>query len=347
MRLIQTVLIVLWALGGLLAIINAKGKAVQRTLAVIENLAVVFLVPLLTIYGFLTIFPGRFFSHLSWLDARVAQLDAWMLSWIFYSQSRPYELLTGFMEALCAVLLFFRRTRRLGALLITPFLVHLATWAREYQIGQTDAFPMLVASCFLVLLNLREYKKFFWDSGSATQRDPQPFGRRAHVTAIVFKYVLGIAVITITVFLATYVRGFRAKPELYGKWRVESVAVPQANAVKPLDFAPGSFFYFENSQIVCVRTEDLMHYGTYQLDLRQRRIELSVYDVHFDAYREISYSSQSVRQKYFQPNTLMYSLSGIYSRSGDGTLLLELTSQEGPLAIRLKPETSRLFESEH
>jgi hypothetical protein len=311
----------------------SRTKGVRRILPYIEGVAVAYLVLFLTIYGGSKLHLSQFFTRLSWMDAKVSELDGFTLTWLFYGWSPVYQFFAGFVEISCAVLLFFRRTRRLGALLTAPFMLNLVLLNLEYDIGAVnDAVPMLVASTVLCLIYTRDYKKFFWDMQPARPM----VGRRALLAGTVAKYVIAtMGVVGSAVLYFAFFRGGHAKSDLYGRWRVESVERSGPGGGAPT-VASGDVLYFDVRDDFGLRTKDSVHYGTYALDPRKRQLNVAIYAANFEAYKELNYGS--VRDKYFAPQNLRDSLSGTYRLDENGMLVIEARSRQDSLTIRLRSD---------
>ncbi len=70
-------------------------------------------------YGFDKVFHAQFVSPSPWkLEERFGEASPMGLLWTFMGYSTPYSIFTGLAEVVPAILLFFRRTATLGALLL-------------------------------------------------------------------------------------------------------------------------------------------------------------------------------------------------------------------------------------
>jgi uncharacterized membrane protein YphA (DoxX/SURF4 family) len=69
-------------------------------------------------YGFAKVFAGQFPHTMANMDARFVELTPMRVAWAFFGYSRGYQEFLGWGEVIPAVLLLFRRTALLGALMM-------------------------------------------------------------------------------------------------------------------------------------------------------------------------------------------------------------------------------------
>ncbi len=69
-------------------------------------------------YGFAKVFAGQFPHTMANMDARFAELTPMRVAWAFFGYSRGYQQFLGWGEVVPSVLLLFRRTTLLGALIM-------------------------------------------------------------------------------------------------------------------------------------------------------------------------------------------------------------------------------------
>jgi len=69
-------------------------------------------------YGFAKVFAGQFPHMMANMDARFIELSPMRVAWAFFGYSRGYQEFLGWGEVVPALLLLFRRTALLGALMM-------------------------------------------------------------------------------------------------------------------------------------------------------------------------------------------------------------------------------------
>lgn len=117
----------------------------------------------LTSYAIAKILPLQFPPlDASTLEQRVGDLSPMALLWQFMQYSRPYAFFGGLMELVVVVLLAFRRTATLGALLCLVVMTNVAVLNYAYSVPVKLYSTMIVASAVvLVLYDHRRMRALF------------------------------------------------------------------------------------------------------------------------------------------------------------------------------------------
>ena len=104
-------------------------------------------------YGIAKILPQQFppISDAT-LERRVGELSPMSLLWTFMQYSRPYAVFGGVMELLAVLLLCFRRTATLGALVGLAVMTNVALLNLAYGVPVKLYALMIVASCAVLVL---------------------------------------------------------------------------------------------------------------------------------------------------------------------------------------------------
>ncbi|HMI78941.1 MAG TPA: hypothetical protein VK484_09105, partial [Ferruginibacter sp.] len=105
-------------------------------------------------YGINKVFALQMpFPMLSQLATPLGDLLPMRFSWLFIGYSAPYEIFSGIMEVLVAVLLLYRRTATLGALLATGVFINVMMLNLCYDIPVKLYSMNLVLLCLYLLVN--------------------------------------------------------------------------------------------------------------------------------------------------------------------------------------------------
>ena len=104
-------------------------------------------------YGIAKILPQQFppISNAT-LERRVGELSPMSLLWTFMQYSRPYAIFGGVMELLAVLLLCFRRTATLGALVCLAVMTNVALLNLAYGVPVKLYALMIVASSAVLVL---------------------------------------------------------------------------------------------------------------------------------------------------------------------------------------------------
>lgn len=137
-------------LSGILSWILYKRKiAVDRIYAVFIIIISYYLSLQMLKYGFNKVFKWQFYlPEPNTLFTRVGDAPPDLLYWSTMGLSRSYTLFSGFVEVIPALLLLFRRTRILGAFVLSGVMLNVVWVNFSYDIS------VKIYSCFLLLLSL-------------------------------------------------------------------------------------------------------------------------------------------------------------------------------------------------
>jgi hypothetical protein len=129
-------------------------------------------------YAFIKVIPTQFgYLTPGELLRPLGQLSRFRLLWDFMAVSPGYTIFTGAIELLGAVLLFFRRTTLLGAILLAGALVNVVAMDFAYRVG---ALGYALALLLVDLLILAPYMRPLLDilvvrgSGALPSEPPAP-----------------------------------------------------------------------------------------------------------------------------------------------------------------------------
>jgi hypothetical protein len=127
-----------------------RGEWVESTTRVLLRYAIVLG---LMSYGFAKIFPQQFPPlAVGTLDRRVGDLTPMSLLWTFMQYSRPYAFFGGLMELTACVLLCFRRTATLGALVCLAVMTNVTLMNYLYGVPVKLYATMITLSAAVLVL---------------------------------------------------------------------------------------------------------------------------------------------------------------------------------------------------
>jgi len=178
-------------------------------------------------YAIAKLYPVQFgtLSRLA-LETRVGELHPMGLLWRFMEYSQPYSVFAGAMELAVVLLLSFRRTSTLGALLCLPVLANVALMNFCYSVPvKLFSTSMVVSAAVLVLYDARRILGAL-GLGPVLPRAVEPvLSRRAYLVGWGLKIVLIGGVIASSVYdmrRLVIERADRPVSPVEGTWRVQS-----------------------------------------------------------------------------------------------------------------------------
>jgi hypothetical protein len=322
---------------------QATRYARLRTL--IESIAAMYIVALLTGYALIKILQSQFANRLDpfQTELRLAEFSRSSLFWITYAQAPMYETLLGLIEAACVLLVFFRRTRPIGAVLTLAVMSNLAAMNAYFDISaKLNAFSLAGAALILVLLFMPTYRR--WIDARAEAQGRFAFGAGARKVGLVLK-TLALVVPTVNglVLLKTLISPLASPGVLYGKWLVEDVdgTVPSANGVAPL--APSAIVMFNKMGVLAVRSGESMHFGRYVEHDSTAIIELALYRITNEDRIQLPPPGRfEERARALAAFPLGYQLPGSFERLSDDHLVLQLMNSGEPLRLSLRRFPDRI-----
>ena len=191
-------------------------------------------------YGILKLHKGQFpFPGPVRLLERVGELSPMGLLWTFMGYSTPYTVFSGAAETLGGVLLFFRRTTTLGALVCAAVMTNVVLLNLSYDVP-VKIYSMLLLSMALTIAapDLRRLLGLLVLGRAVPAADlstPIPAGWPRAAGMVARWVVAAMLVFNTTKMVRAEIERFQtqASAPLYGIWQVEEYARNGA-AVPPL-----------------------------------------------------------------------------------------------------------------
>jgi len=178
------------------------------------------------------------------LMERVGDMSPMGLAWTYMGYSHWFNYFTGGAELLCAGLLFFRRTTRLGATIGVVLLVNIVAINFCFDVCVKISSTTLLLMCFFILIpDCRRFINFFLRNGEVKPADLSPrrfTAKWKNVTLSGIKYTLILLALywnynLMREQIATYGYGGNGarRPPLYGLYQIETF-VRNRDTLKPL-----------------------------------------------------------------------------------------------------------------
>ena len=178
------------------------------------------------------------------LMERVGDMSPMGLAWIYMGYSHWFNYFTGFSELLCAGLLFFRRTTRLGATIGIVLLVNIVAVNYCFDVCVKISSTTLLLMCFFILIPDRaRFINFYFRNAAVQPSDLQPHRftekwKNVMLTGIKYFIILFTLYSSYDLMAeqtATYGYGGpnAKRPPLYGLYQIETF-VRNRDTLKPL-----------------------------------------------------------------------------------------------------------------
>ncbi len=243
-----------------------------------------YLFAVLFLYGIVKVIKTQFpFPDLWRFLQPLGDVSPMGLAWTYMGFSKPYTIFAGLMEIIPALLLLFRKTTSLGALISVGVMTNVVVMNFSYDIPvKLFSIHIVLFSLFLLAFEGRRILNVFVLNKTAHAVNYKPvFTKKRHQYGVFVFKGLFIASIIIPNILNTWgryqqVEGRAENVPLYGIWQVEEF-VENGELVPPLITDKGRWHYliFEHpGRAVLIRTnQDRGHFGA-QVDTTTQSIVL-------------------------------------------------------------------------
>lgn len=274
----------------------------------------------LMIFGASKVLDAQFPPSLSALDTTIADLYPSTLAWTFFGYSYHYEFFIGCGQILAVLLLFFRRTATLGAILLTIIMSNVVFVNFAYDVCvKFFSSTFLAMTVYLLVDDAPRLIDILFLNRPAEKRVYPVLvsGRNARRILFMAGILAGLWA-TLYPFYYIYKGKIRygegARTELYGAWAVDSIrhSVDSVNRRLNADSTGWKKLLFDERQLAAVKSW-------------RRRIESFSYDVHT--------ATHNVRMKGRIPDSTL--LINVGYRLKKDTLYLDGSYGSDSLHIRL------------
>jgi hypothetical protein len=169
-------------------------------------------------YAAAKLMETQFTSQPSVFDKPLSALSGFELTWYYFGYSKWYGNAIAVAQLISALLLFFRKTTRIGVILFLTFIVNilLMDFAFDIQGAKGMATLLTLMAVFVLLSDFKAFYAFFIDTPPLFTDADRPNWINK-VRKIKFIYI-PLAAIGIVTLLAVLKNKYLAKDELYGAW---------------------------------------------------------------------------------------------------------------------------------
>jgi hypothetical protein len=169
-------------------------------------------------YAFAKILGTQFTTQPSVYDQPISSLSGFNLTWYYFGYSFWYGIFIAASQILSSLLLFFRKTTRLGIVLFLSFMVNILLLDYAYDIDGAKGMAtiMTIMALFVFLSDYKVFFKYFWTEPDLFSDNDRPGWIKILSKA---KWIF-IPIIFVGIFLgiSTLKAKFLAKDQLYGTW---------------------------------------------------------------------------------------------------------------------------------
>lgn len=178
-----------------------------------------FLATIILSYAFAKILGTQFTSQPSTYDQPIGSLSGFKLTWYYYGYSFWYGVFIAISQIASSILLFFRKTTRIGVILFLSFMVNilLLDYAYDIQGAKGMATIMTLMAFFIFLSEYPLFIKYFLTEPPLFQDTERP----NWINKIRMAKWIYIPIVFLGLFfgLSTLKNKYMAKNKFYGTWQ--------------------------------------------------------------------------------------------------------------------------------
>lgn len=236
-------------------------------------------------YGMAKIFPGQFITpSLYKLDQPLGESSPMGLAWAFMGYSRGYTIFSGIAECLGGLLLLFRRTRLLGALVCIAVMTNVVALNFFYDICvKLYSAHLLLTALFLLTPDLKRLVRFF------ILQLPVPANTRYYPVfttrwkRYVFNGIRCLAVVWVLwgaiamgLSIRQSVKQWQTEGPIYGTYEVTGFTDPSSPEPAKPKRPAWRKLYFEKSNHLVIRDDYNATAGSIKLDTVKHTLKLTI-----------------------------------------------------------------------
>lgn len=177
-----------------------------------------FLATIIILYAFAKLFETQFTSQPSIYDKPIGSLTGFQLTWYYYGYSYWYGFIIAITQITSALLLFFRKTTRLGITIYLTFMINILLMDFAYDIegAKGMAVTLTLMALFVFLSDYKAFFKYFVQEPLAFNQESTPnwFKKMSKIKFILIPLIL----IGIPTTVLTLKNKYMEKNQFYGKW---------------------------------------------------------------------------------------------------------------------------------
>ena len=250
----------------------------SKTHFYIYNFCRYFIATMILSYAFAKILGTQFISQPSVYDKPISSLSGFELTWFYYGYSYWYGEFIAGSQIVSSLLLFFRKTTRIGIILFLSIMVNIVIldFAYDIQGAKAMAVTLTVMALFVFFSDFPNFYQYFIVKEPLFKDDERPNWVNKF-SKIKFIYI-PLVCIGFYVMISTLKDRFMFKNEFYGTWQNEN----NNSEIDKLNFQFMHTFFVKNK---CETKKE--NSGFYEI----KKDSIVLYDIKPEFEDEISNSS--------------------------------------------------------
>ncbi|MBL7780948.1 MAG: hypothetical protein JNM22_07010 [Saprospiraceae bacterium] len=222
---------------------------------------------------------GQFlYPTVAWMDAPLGNLSPMSLLWTFMGYSRSFSVFTGVFEILGGMLLLFRRTMVLGALVSFGVMLNVVALNYSYNVCvKTFSTHLLLFLAFLLMPNIATLWRLFLNNNSWKTIQPELPRKWMRISAIALLSVIALVKVNESwQQMRKGVKHYRSFESLNAIYRTKNFIVNgDTLQPPPVDSVRWEKMIIDNNYAVIVHMDKSIKYYSISVDTTARALTLS------------------------------------------------------------------------
>lgn len=177
-----------------------------------------FLATIIISYAFSKILETQFVSQPSIYDKPIGSLSGFQLTWHYFGYSYWYGLVIAVTQIASSLLLFFRKTTRIGIIIFLTFMINILLMDFAYDIhgAKGMALTLTLMALFVLLSDYKALLKYFVEEPPLFQKDERPNWMNKF-SKVKFLYI-PIVFIGFFILISSLKDKYMGRNKFYGTW---------------------------------------------------------------------------------------------------------------------------------
>ncbi|HAS45739.1 MAG TPA: hypothetical protein DCS93_34975 [Microscillaceae bacterium] len=242
----------------------------KKTHLILHTIARYFLATVFLMYAFAKLLGTQFLSQPQVWDKTLGQLSGFELTWFYFGYSYEYGIFIASSQIIASILLFFRKTTRVGIVLYLSIILNILVLDFAYSIDGAKgmAITLTLIALFVFLSEFQAFYQFFIQQPALFQQKDNPqWLNKMHASKYVFIPLISIGLFAFTLILKNK---YLAKNEFFGTWKVAQLAGKSG----------WERVYFQSANTFSIRSGHNLkelYFGKYQFDKANQTISLKAF----------------------------------------------------------------------
>lgn len=280
----------------------------QKFISFARSILTFYLIYILLKYGIDKIMGTQFYTpEPNILYSTFGNLDKDILFWSVTGLSKTYCIITGIVEILTAILLFFRRTRLIGLMIALFILIQILVINLSFDISVKSYSAFLLGgNIFLLFPYLKPLRNIFFSEKSELIKNPEiSFVKNSFLNLWIQLFLIGIFFVQILYSYWNSTKSIQKDP-LHGAYEITET-IYKNDTLSVSEFPYKRVFFHKDQFLILQKQNDEMHDFHYRILPSKNEIELTDYQqnqfkieykfIANDSILELNFNQDSLRFK--------------------------------------------------